>query len=306
MKITCIEPIGLSELQQQQFREQLTVLGHSFSSYDDRSENAEELIARMQDADVVMVSNIPLSKEVLAGCMHLKMIAVAFTGLDHIDMDYCKNNNIQVYNAAGYSTNAVAELALNMMLDLFRKTSEFNTAVRMGATRDNFLGRELTHKTVGIIGTGAIGRRLAEILQVFGCRVLTYSRTVKPVAGNSESVSLERLLQESDIVSVHIPLTSETADLIDEKRIALMKKDAILINTARGPIVNSEAVAKALKEGRIGGYGCDVYEKEPPLPKDHVLFSAPGTLLLPHIGYATEEAICMRAAIVMNNVLNWL
>lgn len=306
MNITAIEPIGFSPEQTQYFRTKLAGAGHTLTAFPDRTEDAESLIKRMQDADVVIVSNIPLKSNILSACPNLKMLAVAFTGLDHIDMDYCKSKGIQVFNAAGYATNAVAELTINLMLDLLRRTGVFNQHIRQGGTRNGFLGTELQGKTVGIVGMGAIGQRVAEILHVFHVRVLAYSRTPKPSSATSENVSLEALLQESDIISLHLPLNAETKHFIKAEQIAMMRENAILINTARGLIVDMEAVARALKEGCLGGYGCDVYEIEPPLPVNHTLFSAPNTVLLPHIAYATNEAFASRAEIVMNNVYRWL
>ena len=156
-----------------------------------------------------------------------------------------------------------------------------------------------------MVGTGAIGLRVARIAQAFGCEVLAYSRTVKDVEG-IRFVDLKTLLSECDIVSLHTPLNDGTRGLMNRERIGWMKKDAVLINTARGPVVDSEALAEALSEGRIGGACIDVFEKEPPVEKNHPLFSAPNIIVTPHVAFATKEALVKRAVIVFDNVAAYL
>jgi D-3-phosphoglycerate dehydrogenase len=171
-----------------------------------------------------------------------------------------------------------------------------------------FLGRELHGKTVGVVGTGAIGLQTIRLLLAFGCNVIAYSRTEKDEAKawGVRYVSLDTLMAEADIVTLHVPATKETSKLIDADKIALMKPTAVLINTARGAVVDNEALAFALKEGKIAGAGIDVYENEPPLAKDYALLSAPNAVLLPHVAYATREAFDIRADIVMNTVRKWI
>ena len=151
------------------------------------------------------------------------------------------------------------------------------------------------------MGTGAIGLRVARIAAAFGCRVLAYSRTKKQVEG-VEYVDLDTLLRESDIVSLHVPQTAATVGMIGERELSLMKPSAILINTARGPIVDSKALAKALTDGKIAGAGIDVFEVEPPVATDHPLFSAPNVVATPHVAFATAESMVKRAVIVMDNI----
>jgi D-3-phosphoglycerate dehydrogenase len=274
----------------------------------DRNEDAEVLVERMKDADIVVISNIKLTAEVLGKCPNLKMLSVAFTGLDHIDLDYCKQKSIDVFNASGYSTVAVAELAIGLMLDVYRKITEMDATTRNLGGRGMFLGRELHGKTVGVVGTGAIGLQTIRLLLAFGCNVIAYSRTEKDEAKawGVRYVSLDTLMAEADIVTLHVPATKETSKLIDADKIALMKPTAVLINTARGAVVDNEALAFALKEGKIAGAGIDVYENEPPLAKDYALLSAPNAVLLPHVAYATREAFDIRADIVMNTVRKWI
>ena len=308
MKITIVEPLGISKASFEKLKEEFEASGNVFSYYMDRNENAEVLVERMKDADIVVVSNIKLTAEVLGKCPNLKMLSVAFTGLDHIDLDYCKQKSIDVFNASGYSTVAVAELAIGLMLDVYRKITEMDTTTRNLGGRGMFLGRELHGKTVGVVGTGAIGLQTIRLLLAFGCNVIAYSRTEKDEAKawGVRYVSLDTLMAEADIVTLHVPATKETSKLIDADKIALMKSTAVLINTARGAVVDNEALAFALKEGKIAGAGIDVYENEPPLAKDYALLSAPNAVLLPHVAYATREAFDIRADIVMNTVRKWI
>jgi D-3-phosphoglycerate dehydrogenase len=308
MKITIVEPLGISKAGFEKLKEEFEASGNVFSYYMHRNEDAEVLVERMKDADIVVISNIKLTAEVLGKCPNLKMLSVAFTGLDHIDLDYCKQKSIDVFNASGYSTVAVAELAIGLMLDVYRKITEMDATTRNLGGRGMFLGRELHGKTVGVVGTGAIGLQTIRLLLAFGCNVIAYSRTEKDEAKawGVRYVSLDTLMAEADIVTLHVPATKETSKLIDADKIALMKPTAVLINTARGAVVDNEALAFALKEGKIAGAGIDVYENEPPLAKDYALLSAPNAVLLPHVAYATREAFDIRADIVMNTVRKWI
>lgn len=308
MKISCVEPLGISGEQFEQLKAEFASAGHEFVYYTDRNESHEALVERISDADIVVISNIKLGAKTMSQCPNLKFLSVAFTGLDHIDLEYCKAHGIEVRNAAGYSTVAVSELAVGLMLDVMRRITELHNNTLMGMTREGFLGHELHGKTVGVVGTGAIGTATIRLLVAFGCKVLAYSRTERDEvkAIGAQYVSLEELLKESDIVTLHVPLTSETTHLIDADQIALMKESAILINTARGNVVNIPALAAALYEGRIAGAGIDVYEKEPPLEDEHPLIQVDNCVLVPHIGYATREAFDIRAGIVFDNVRNYL
>ncbi|MBQ2396129.1 MAG: hydroxyacid dehydrogenase, partial [Bacteroidales bacterium] len=202
MKIVAVEPIGISQERAKQLAEIYAQKGHQFVVYPDRKEDAPTLIERMQGAEVVIVSNIPLRKEVLQECKDLKFLNVAFTGLDHIDQDYCKENNILIRNASGYATQAVAELAVGLMLDVYRKMTEFDFATRKLGTRNNILGRELRGKTVALIGTGAIGLATAKLLKAFGCKLIAYSRSERKEALELgiEYLSLEEAVKQADII----------------------------------------------------------------------------------------------------------
>lgn len=305
MEIVFIEPLGMSEEAVRAACRPLETQGHTIQFYNDRVEDEGILISRAQNAQIVVISNIPLKKSFFDACPNLKMLSVAFTGTDHIDITECHKKGIVVSNAAGYSTEAVAELALGMIFATYRKIVGGDAITRIGGDRQNFLGTELAGKTVGIIGTGAIGLRFAQLTNAFGCKILAYNRTHKDV-DYIRFVDKDTLLQESDIVSLHLPLTESTRNFIDSRDFGLMKPTGILINTARGLIVNQEALYSALRKGVIAGAATDVYEKEPPLPANSELYSAPNLLMLPHMGYATKESFTSRLQIVVRNVEQWI
>jgi len=308
MNIVCIEPLGISREHFESLKAHYAALSHNFSYYMDRREDEAAIVERMGDADIAIVSNIKIPSTVLSRCHQLKYISVAFTGLDHIDLAYCKEHHIEVQNAAGYSTTAVSELAVGMMIDVLRKVSEMNVAIRQGQGRGGFLGRELYGKTVGVVGTGAIGTATIRLLKAFGCRVLAYSRSMRPEVASMgvEYVTLEALLQQSDIVTLHVPLTDQTRGLIGSRELSMMKPTAMLVNTARGPVCDIAAVAEALNQGRIAGAAFDVFEQEPPLATDHPLINAKNCVLTPHVAFATEESFATRADIVFEHVDQYL
>jgi D-3-phosphoglycerate dehydrogenase len=308
MNIVCVESLGISRERFESLKAHYSAMGHDFTYYMDRREDEATLADRMRDADVAVISNIKLSADVLAQCPKLRYLSVAFTGLDHIDLAYCREHGIKVQNAAGYSTTAVSELAVGMMLDLLRNIVTLNEKIRQGGSRGTFLGRELRGKTVGIVGTGAIGTATARLLLAFGAKVIAWSRTERPEvkALGVEYMPLDDLLRQSDIVSLHVPLCDETRGLIGERELALMKPTAMLVNTARGPVCDIAAVGRALIESRIAGAAFDVFEHEPPLPIDHLLLSTNRCLVTPHVAFATEESFAARADIVFGHVDEWL
>ena len=193
-------------------------------------------------------------------------------------------------------------------MDCLRNISAVNGIIRQGGTKDGLVGHELRGRTVGVIGTGRIGQAAARLFRAFGCSLLGYSRTVRQDAEKVgiRYVSLDELLAQSDIVTIHTPLTDETKNLLSKEKIALMKESAILINTSRGPVVDNAALAEALNEGRLAGAGIDVFDGEPPLPADYPLLHARNTVCTPHIGFATVESIDRRAEIVFDNVDKWM
>ena len=301
MKIAFLEPLGLKTEVVEKACAGLRAQGHEVVIYPNRVERLDELIRRAQDAEVVVESNIPLRKDFLDACPKLKMLSIAFTGLDHIDMEECRRRGIVVKNAAGYSTEAVAELAIALMVDVYRKVLQNDVVIRECMSRGILPGREIGGKTLGIVGLGNIGQRVAQLANAYGCKVLAWNRTPKTVKGVT-LVDKETLLKESDIVTLHIALNNETRDFITAHELEMMKPSAILINTARGPVVNEQALADALRSGVIAGAATDVYSSEPPLKKDNPLFMVPNLIMMPHIGFATEEAFLLRLDIVIRNI----
>lgn len=303
MKITVVEPLGITEEQARECTADFQKRGWELSLPRTRPENSRVLQERLMDADVAVIADLPLPEETVRNCPRLKMISVAFTGVDHIAVSQCRKQGIAVSNSAGYSNESVSELVIGMALSLYRSLPECDHAVRTGRTRSGLTGRELCGKKFGILGTGAIGKKTALLARAFGCEVLGYSR--KKEEGPFQWVPLDTLLSESDILSLHVPLTGETRGMIGTDALKKMKPSAILINAARGPVVDAEALARALKEGQLAGAGIDVFDTEPPLAPDHPLLSCPHVILSPHIGFATEEAMVRRARIVFENIRRW-
>ncbi|MDF2485474.1 MAG: Phosphoglycerate dehydrogenase [Herbinix sp.] len=308
MKIVMLEPLGVSEEIIDQLSKRLKDEKHEFIAYDNVTKNVEELKARAKGADVLIIANNPLPGDVIKSVEGLKFISVAFTGIDHVDKAACVEQGVGISNAAGYSTEAVAELVIGLIISKLRNIVECNTVVREGKTKDGLVGFELAGMTVGIVGTGAIGLRTAELLKAFGCKLLGYNRSVREEAQKLgiQYVSLEELLKESDIITLHTPLTEETKHLINKDNLKLLKKNALLVNCARGQVIDIEATAEALKANKFAGAAIDVFEIEPPLSLQHTLFGADNALLTPHVAFATKESMVRRAEITFNNIYSWL
>lgn len=304
MKIVLLEPLGIpDEVLVEKVRE--AAGDNEVIYYNTRREDTETLIERSRDADAVVLSNFKFSREVMEKCPHLKYICVAFTGYDHVDMDYARERGIAVSNCAGYSTSAVTDLVFGFVIDLYRNIIKCNDVVRNGGTKAGLIGPELEGKKFGIIGTGAIGSRVARIANAFGCKVYAYSRTRKNLP-DVTFTDLDTLMSTCDIISVHVPQNSETTGMISKEKIALMKNDAVLINTARGPIVDSIALAEALNNGKIAGAAVDVFETEPPIDPGHPLLNARNCIATPHIAFASVQAMYKRADIVCENIRAYL
>lgn len=307
MNIVILEDLFAGEAKFSAFQQFQADFGNNVKIYKNKPATDEELLERAIDADIVVVSNLPLGENLLKQMPKLKLISVAFTGVDHIDTKYCKNNNICVCNASGYATQAVAELTIALMLDLYRKITVLDKETKNGNDRKGIFGRQLAEKTIGLIGSGLIALRVAELLKPFNCRFIAVNQSGVLPNNSSEIqlVSINELLSQSDIVSIHAPLTSQTENLINKEKLLLMKSDAILINTARGKVINSDDLAYVLNNNMIAGAATDIYETEPPLPLNHPLLQCKNIITTPHIGYATYEAIEMRTEITFENILLW-
>lgn len=258
-----------------------------------------EIADRVEDADIVVINKCPMNADTLCKAKNLKLIATLATGYDVIDTNYCKEHGIKAANVKGYSTDSVAQHTFAMALSLIGKLSYYFNHVKSGAyAKEAFfchLGEpihELTGKTWGIIGMGNIGRKVAEIAKAFGCRVIYYSTTGKNKVDEYTCCSLKELCTQSDVISVHCPLTDVTRGMVDRQFLSDMKKEAILINVARGPVVVEEDLKWALETGEIAGAGLDVLSHEPILennPLCEILYKD-NLIVTPHVAWASKEA----------------
>lgn len=305
MKISLIDPLEVKESYIEEQKEKLEKLGHEFTYYKESAKSDDEKIERLKDADIAIITNKPVSRKVIENT-NLDLIDVAFTGVDHVDLDACKENDIKVLNASGYSDDSVAELVIGLTIGVLRKFDKNNENIFEGKTNP-LLGSLIKGKTFGIIGTGNIGKKLIELLQVFGCDIIAYSRTEKDEIKDLgvEYVDLNTLLKKSDIVSLHIPNNKETKHFLGKEELDLMKEGAVLINCARGAVVDNDYLAKLLNEDKLRA-GIDVFDMEPPLPEDYPLRNAKNVLLTNHVAFYTEEAMQIRADIVFDNLYSYL
>ncbi len=305
MKIVFLESIGISAQQAAGYVEKFKKSGHELVIYPDRNEDPTELAKRGADADVIVLSNIPVAKFLLESWQNMKYLIAAFSGTDHIDLEYCNSHNIKVSNSAGYSNESVAELSVGMCLSLLRDIPAADAQTRKLLGRNGLIGTELSGKTVGIIGTGQIGSVAARIFSGFGCKVLGYNRRQADGA-YWKYTDLDKIIKTADVISLYVPLTEETKAMFGKAEFERMKTNAVLINCARGLVVDMPALKTALVEKQIAGAAFDIYETEPPLPENHPLLNAPNCLLMPHIAYATHEAMQKRISIVFENIEAYL
>ena len=306
MKIVLLERLGIEEEKLESYLASFRSMGHEVPVYE-RNDDVLVQIEEAKDAEVLIIANMPLKGEVIQACTKLKYINVAFTGVDHVDLEMAKKCNVKVSNASGYSNDAVAELTLCMMLSLLRNFPQVEERCRLGGTKEGLVGCELKGKTVGIIGTGAIGMAVAKLCRAFGCKIIAYNGfSHKESTEEITYLPMKEMMEQADIVSLHCPVTEQSKGIINEETISYMKPTAYLINEARGPVVDSKALAKALNEGKIAGACVDVFEMEPPIPKDHPLLNAKNMIVTPHIAFATKESMIKRADIIFDNLKSFL
>lgn len=267
----------------------------------------EEKAATPDKVEVIVTVLKKLGKEYLEQFPNLKMIAVAFTGYDSVDMEYCREHRIAVYNVPKYSTNSVVELTIGLTIAVLREITFGDQIIRNEGWSFK-PGVELSGKTVGIVGTGEIGVATARIFKAFECELIGWSRSeneaFKALGGKYVS-DKEALFAASDIVSLHLPLNKETKGIIAEKELSAMKKTAILVNTARGAIINEADLIEALQQKRIAGAGLDVFEEEP-VNSNNKLLKLDNVVLTPHIAYKTEEALNRRMEVTVKNISDFL
>ncbi|MBO4369679.1 MAG: D-2-hydroxyacid dehydrogenase [Desulfovibrio sp.] len=279
--------------------------------YDDTGPS--DLAERTKDADVVLVNKVVLGKEESELLSHVGFIGVLATGYNTIDLDAFRAKGIPVANVVSYGVEDVAQHAFALILELCRHISLHSDAVKEGEwARKNIWCYWkktpicLANKTLGIVGYGAIGSCLGKMANAFGMRVLATNRSPKQAPNYSPFafVSMDELFRQSDVISLHCPLTRETEHLVNAARLQIMRDGAILINTARGPLLDEEACAKALESGKLGGLGVDVLSVEPPRA-DNPLLKAPNTLITPHIAWATSRARQRIIDLMADNIRAW-
>jgi len=259
----------------------------------------EESRERTKDADVVILNKVQINEQTIGEAEHLKLVCVTATGTNNLDKEYLAKRGIAWRNVAGYSTESVAQHTFGLLFYLLEKLAYYDEYVKSERyvgdtifTHFEKVFHELSGKTWGIIGLGAIGRRVADIAKMFGCRVIYYSTSGKNIQPNYDRVDFDTLLAESDVVSVHAPLTAETEGLMDKDAFAKMKKTAIFLNLGRGPIVVEADLAEALENETIAAAGLDVLAVEP-MSKDNPLRRIKDSkrlIITPHIAWASVEA----------------
>jgi glycerate dehydrogenase len=269
----------------------------------------DEVFERVKDATIVITNKVVLSGDLLARLPNLKLIAEAATGTDNIDLAWCREHGLPVTNIRGYAAQTVPEHVLMMMLALRRQLLSYRADVAAGKWQRSpqfcFFDhpiRDLHGSTLGLIGHGSLGRGVARLAEAFGMRVVWGER--KGAAAVREGyLSFGQLLAEADVISLHCPLTAETRGMIGAAELAAMKRDAILINTARGGLVDEAALADALAQGRIGGAGFDVLSREPPREGNPLLtVDLPNFILMPHVAWASDKAMQALADQLIDNI----
>lgn len=268
-----------------------------FEEYD--SDHAADNREHIKDADVVIFNKAVMNEEMLKDAKNVKLLCITATGFDNIDLEYCRKRGIAACNVKAYSTPAVTQHTFTLALYLLEKISYYDDYVKSGrySSQSGFCNfdekySELEGKTWGIVGLGNIGRKVAQVAAAFGCKVIYYSASGKNTSTDYERVTWDELLTRSDILSIHCPLTDRTRGIFDKGAFKKMKKSAILINVARGAVVNDEDLTEALETGEIAAAGLDVFAKEP-LPSDNPLNRIKDSrklLITPHMAWASVEA----------------
>lgn len=276
------------------------------------STSSAEIADHLAEAEVALLNKVKLYEEQLSKAPKLKLICIAATGFDNIDLNYCRTHGIAVCNVVGYSTQSVAQVTVSMALSLITHLTEYHNCVQSGSYTSSGISNRLTPvyheifgKTWGIIGFGNIGRQVGKVAEALGCRVLVNKRT--PIDG-WKCVDLDTICRESDILSIHTPLNNSTRNLLDAAHISMLKPNAIVINVARGAVTDEAALAEAVKQGSIGGLGVDVYSVEP-LPADHPfqeILQEPNVCFTPHMAWGGYETRVRLIGEMHQNILAFL
>ncbi len=271
----------------------------------------DELLTEIVDTDILLCNKIPVDENALKRAKHLKYVGTFATGYNNIDINYCTAQGITVCNAGSYSTNAVAQQTFGYILNHYSKIDDYDNFVKQGGWVKSplfspiaFPTEEMANKTIGIIGYGSIGKKVAEIARTFDMKVLVHTRTVRD-DGVTEFVSLDELLGKSDVVSLHLPLTDTNAKMFNAELFSKFKDGAFFINTARGGLVDEEALYNALQSGRLSGAAVDVVTYEP-MKKECVLLKAPNITITPHSAWVPRDTRKRLFEIVENNIAEFL
>ncbi len=268
----------------------------------------EDVINSVRGSDAILVRRGRIDKAVMDACPNLKIVAVFGIGVDRVDVDEATRRGILVTNTKGSNSAAVAELAIGLMLTLLRNLYPVIDSMRRGNWDEASAygtGREICGKVVGLLGIGSIGSRVAKVLNAMEAKVIAYDPYVSAEKAKElgvELVGLDTLIKESDIISIHAPLTKETYHIINEERLRMMKRSAYIVNTARGGLIDTDALVKALSEGWIAGAALDVTDPEP-LPPNHPLYKLPNVILTPHIGGGTHESLVRTAVMAAEEIV---
>lgn len=272
---------------------------------------ADNTAERVKDADIIIANKVPLNESTLKDAPNVKLICLFATGFDNVDVEYCKNRGIKVANVTNYCTPAVAQHTLLLAMALSEKLAFYDDYVKSGtySAQERFSNfdkpfGELEGKTWGIVGMGSIGHKVAALAEAFGCQVIFYSASGRSTCTEYERVEFDDLLGRSDILSLHCPLSDRTRNLIDKEAFRKMKKSAILVNVARGSVVNGQDLYDALMAGEIAAAGLDVLEKEP-MEKDNPLGKIKDStklIITPHMSWASTEARARLVGEVVKNI----
>lgn len=277
--------------------------------YETMPVSEDEALSRIKEADIVVTASFGISERILKQCHSLKMICLACAGYECVDLEACNISGVVVSNIPSYATEAVAEHVFALLLSLMKKTREGDQRVRDGNLDRKGLGlSQLAGKVFGIIGTGRIGSHVARIANSFGCRVIATALHPGPERGKSlgvEYVDFETLLKESDVISIHVPLDRQTVDFIGHNEFRLMRKKPILINTARGKLINHGALVRALSEDMISGAGLDVLPYKS-TDKETSLLRFSNVIFSPHNAFCTPEALENRAVTIIANIKSFI
>lgn len=278
-----------------------------------RTESLEDTIQRIGDHEIVLINKVPITEEVFEACPNIKLICVQATGYNVVDCVAAKRRGIPVCNVPSYSTAAVAQFTMALLLEVCHRIGHHDRLVHEGkwCESESFCfwdsqQMELAGKTMGIIGFGSIGQAVGRLAKVLGMEVITYSRSIRPEGKEiAEYVDLDTLLARSDVISLHCPLFPETEKMINAQTIGKMKDGVILLNTSRGGVIDEEAVSVALRSGKIRAAAVDVVSEEP-MHRENPLLTAPNCIITPHMAWAPIETRQRLLGVVAENIRGFL